>query len=128
MFKMRKWAKMKARCDKGEIDIQTFVDTMKNMTLYYSTPFGEDQNGKPQLYVLSSRESEEQYFPAFLSKEQCMRFFASIGRMNFMIIEGNLKDFLCSLDTSPLLAELGAIIEPNNDRIMAVPPGIRAAK
>lgn len=124
-FKKNSWATERARYIKGNIDIQTFVDRMKDCPLYYSTPLGDDQEGKPHLYILSSHASEYGYYPAFLSQEHCMQFFTSVGRNGFMIIEGDLKSFLSSLDSSPPLAELGAVIEPNGPDEMTIPQGVR---
>jgi len=124
--KSRKWAKMKERYNKGEIDAQFFVDAMKDSMLYYSTPLGDDKAGNSKLYLLSNRETECKYFPAFLSEEHCMQFFTKSGRNGFMIIQGNLGNFLSSLDSSPLLAALGAVIEPSFSDETTIPPGIRA--
>ncbi len=125
MFKLRKWLVLKEKCVNGTINIQQFVDKMSSIKLFYSTPVGEGVKGQPQFYVLSSKENQTKYFPAFLSKENCIGFFNSIGRNGFIIFEGTLKDFLGSLDVNELLQQLGAIIEPNTEYELAIPPMMR---
>lgn len=123
-----KWAEMKARYGKSEITIQAFVDTMGKSLLYYSTPLGNGQDGKPRLYLLSSKGSDDRYFPVFLSEKHCMEFFTSLNRDGFMIMQGTLNEFLSSLDIDPLLAKLGVVIEPNFPNVITIPPGIRPGK
>ena len=126
--KLSKWKKMKARYDKGEIDVQTFVDTMNDTTLYCSTPVGEDKDVKPRLYALTNSQTNDGYYPAFLSKEHCARFFTAMGRNGFMIIENNLQDVLQALDCDEMLSKLGVIVEPDDACEMVVSPGIRVSK
>ena len=123
--KLKKWQKKSARYAKGEIDAQSFVNAMKNITLYYSTPVGDDKEGNQHLYVLASKETEYHYFPAFLSLPHCLEFFNAMGRNAFMIIQGTLKDALSSLDSSPLLAEFGLVIDPSYPNETGIPPSVR---
>ena len=62
----------------------------------------------------------------FLSKETCRDFLSAIGRATFIIIEGDLKGALESLDTHPLLKEFGLVIEPNSNNPIEIDPEIRA--
>ena len=114
--------------ERGEISPREFVDLNADTTLYYSTPFGEDRAGRPQLWVLSNRENHLQHYPAFTRKPECNRFLASIGRQNFLIIEGDLRSLLDSLDSHPALAPLGVVIDPQTPAPVALDPGIRATK
>ena len=113
---------------KGEISPRAFVDLNADITLYYSTPFGEDRSGRTGLWVLSNRENDLQHYPAFTGKAECNRFLASIGRQNFPIIEGDLRSLLDSLDSHPALAPLGVVIDPQTPAPVALDPGIRATK
>lgn len=119
------WSKMKKKLHNNEIDVLGFVNALRFQKVFYSTPIGEDKQGNNQLYILNSGNSETKYYPAFLTIESCLSFFNSMGRIHFMIIEGDLKSLLDSLDTSPILSECGAIIEPNSVDEFAIQPKIR---
>lgn len=127
-MRVKRWQAAAKSYAKGEMDAQMFVDRMKDQILYYSTPFGEDEDGNSQFYVLSKSKTETKYFPAFLTKESCARFFDSLGRDGFMILEGRFGDFLAALDSGPVLAELGTVIEPFSAEAVDIPPWIRAGE
>jgi hypothetical protein len=123
--KENEWGKTLERFNNGEINIQEFVDTMKDHKLYYSTPLGEDKEGNTRLYILLNNETGHKYLPAFLSQESCSQFYNELGRNGFLIIKGNLGNFLSVLDSSNELAEYGVVIEPSSPNTMGIPPGIR---
>ena len=125
LFKRNVWSKARARYVQGQMDVQSFLDAVREQTLYYSTPVGNDAEGKPQLYVLSSADAATGYYPAFLTKERCAQFFNALGRDGFIIIQGDMHGLLSSLDSSPVLQALGAIIEPNGPDETVIPPGFR---
>ena len=120
------WNEGICKLSKKEISIQDFVNENAKKTVFYSTPFGEDKNGKPQLWVLKSERSNTVCYPVFLSKETCRDFLSAIGRAAFIIIEGDLKGALESLDTHPMLKEFGLVIEPNSNNPIEIGPEIRA--
>ena len=131
MFGNKNWEKVISKYKMGKIDAQTFVDEMKSEKLYYSTPFGENVSGQMRPWFLNKSDAEHQFYPAFLTKEHCLRFFQRIGRGPFMIVEGDLKGCLSLLDIKPtpdseqLLAGLGLVIEPSFEQETSIPPGIR---
>ncbi len=57
-----------------------------------------------------------------------MQFFTSIGRDGFILLEGDLKGLLSSLDANDMFASLGVVIEPNFPDEITLPPGIRITK
>ncbi len=124
-FKWNRFHKDAEKLSRGEISIETFLQKHARKKLFYSTPFGEDAGGKQQLWALSSRESEIKYMPAFTSKDHCCAFLTMIGRRNFTIIKGDLAAFLDALDAHPILAELGAVIDPDTDSPIEFPPHVR---
>ncbi len=126
IFQKRRFLRDAASLAEGEISVDEFLQKHASQPLYYSTPFGEDADGKQQLWVLSSRDSETKYMPAFTDKEKCRTFFTMIGRRDFMIIKGDLAAFLYALDAHPILAELGAVIDPASDTPIEIPPRMRA--
>ena len=120
------WKEQKDKLERGEIDIQTFVNTLKNTKMFYSTPAGNDKTGKPQLYLLSGNNSDISYFPAFLSSAHCTNWYSSVGRNGFLILEGDLGSMLKTLDSNEMLSKLGVLIELNTEEQVIIPPNIRA--
>ena len=110
----------------GALTAQAFADLNAEATVYYSTPFGEDREGRTQLWVLSNLDNDLRHYPAFTSKAECNRFLAAIGRYGFPIIEGDLRTLLDSLDSHELLAPLGVVIDPQSSNPIAIDPGVRA--
>lgn len=110
----------------GALTAQAFADLNAEATVYYSTPFGEDREGRTQLWVLSNHDNDLRHYPAFTSKAECNRFLAAIGRYGFPIIEGDLRTLLDSLDSHELLAPLGVVIDPQSSNPIAIDPGVRA--
>ncbi len=113
--------------ESGKISPQAFVDLNAEATIYYSTPFGEDRAGRTQLWVLSNHENHLRHYPAFTSKPECNRFLAAIGRQGFLIIEGDLRTLLDSLDSHEALVPLGVVIDPHSDHPIAIDPGVRVS-
>ena len=109
----------------GRMTAQAFADLNAHATVYYSTPFGDDRLGRTQLWVLSNRDNDLQHYPAFTSKAECNRFLASIGRYGFLIIEGDLRTLLDSLDSHEALTPLGVVIDPHTENPIAIDPGVR---
>lgn len=125
MFGNSKLKKVLERYKNGKIDAQTFVNDLNNVPVYYSTPTGEDNEGNQRLYVLSQEHSRDSYYPGFLSKESLIKFFNSIGRKGFVIIEGEIKGLFETMDSIPFMTEFGTIIEPNSPNQAIIPPHIR---
>ena len=109
----------------GRMTAQAFADLNAEATVYYSTPFGDDRLGRTQLWVLSNRDNDLRHYPAFTSKAECNRFLASIGRYGFLIIEGDLRTLLDSLDSHEALTPLGVVIDPHTENPIAIDPGVR---
>lgn len=120
------WDKSVRKLRKNQLSIQEFVNMNAKKTVFYSTPYGEDKSGKPQVWVLKSERSNTVCYPVFLSKETCLAFLTAMGRANFIIIEGDLKGALESLDFHPVLKEFGLVIEPNSSTPIEIAPEIRA--
>ena len=59
------WNEAISKLSKNEISIQDFVNENAKKIVFYSTPFGEDMNGKPQLWVLKSERSNTVCYPVF---------------------------------------------------------------
>ena len=126
LFKKKSCFRRAEALEAGEITSQAFAELNAEVTVYYSTPFGEDRQGRTQLWVLSNAENSLKHYPAFTSKAACNRFLASIGRQGgFLIIEGDLRDLLDSLDSHEVLMPLGVVIDPMSEHPIALDPGTR---
>ncbi len=107
------------------ISIERFAQEMKGQTVYYSTPLGDDDQGKPKLFLYSSQDSETAFFPVFLTEDHMRAFFEQERRAGYMILTDTLQHFLSTLDANEKLRELGVVIEPLNSCYVAIPPLLR---
>jgi hypothetical protein len=105
--------------------IERFAREMKDETVYYSTPLGDDDQGKPKLFLCSSQDSETVFFPVFLTEDHMRAFFEQEHRAGYMILKDTLQHFLSTLDANEKLRELGVVIEPLNSCYVAIPPLLR---
>lgn len=121
------WDKSIQALNSDKISLQDFINKNASHPLYYSTPAGENQEGKMTLWLIYNEKLNMSFYPTFLSKELCYRSLSSAGRKDFIIIEGTLESALSSLDTSPILEEVGLMIEDENGQL-AIPPQIRVHK
>lgn len=103
---------MKSSNGSDEIKADTVV--------YYSTPFGEDKEGRKRPFILSGPEGTA-YIPVFLTKEDAFEFYNSVGRVNFMIMEGDIRSVvrttheINTAGKAPIL--LGILYDPFKHRI-----------
>lgn len=110
-----------------KISLQDFVNMNASQPLYYSTPAGENQEGKMTLWLIHNEKLNMSFYPAFLSEELCRETLSSAGRKNFIIIKGTLESVLSSLDINPVLEKSGLVIQ-GEDGNFAIPPQIRVQK
>ena len=103
--------------------IQTFVDRKRDLLLYYSTPAGNNDEGKQMLFLMTDPAGAV-YLPAFTSEEACRDFFKAIGRSDFVGLKNTLENLLDTLDTNEMLKELGILI----DGKVPVPADVRCTK
>ncbi len=90
--------------------IQSFVNENRELTVYYSTPAGENEEGKQMLYLMTDNAGAV-YLPVFTEQKECEDFFIRIGRRNFVGLQNSLKNLLDTLDTNEMLEELGVLID-----------------
>lgn len=105
-LKKEKWEDSCQELLKNQISEHDFVIKHADRKVFYSTPFGEDKNVKPQLWILSGTGSNIGYYPVFSSSKRCNSFFNSIGRADFLIIEGDINSALEGLDSHEILTQL----------------------
>ena len=106
--------------------VQQFVNLNEKCVLYYSTPFGKDsKTGQNRPYALSSPGSNVLFFPAFTSLEACKQHFKSVGRDEFIVIKGTLKDALSALDSHPFISSWRLVVDPDDSNSVGIPPHVR---
>ena len=105
-WKSNKWDVAVRKLKNGEISIQDFVNANQNKTLYYSTPFFENENGQHP-NVLQTNGSDIMFFPAFSSISNLKAHMTAIGCTEHLIVKGDLKGVLDSLDSHPLIQVWG---------------------
>lgn len=122
--KLSKWNISLKKLKSKEISIQEFVNANKNKTLYYSTPFFENEKGRfPN--VMQTKESDTMFFPAFSSVSDLESYMAAIGCAQHIVIKGDLKSVLDSLDSHQILKTWGVVIDPRTSNSIGIPPNIR---
>ena len=107
------------------ITLEQFAQEMKNEVLYFSTPFGEDDQGNNKLFLCSANESRTAYFPVFLSEKNLRTFCETVHRRGYVILKNSLQQILSGLDANERLQELVVVIEPQNQCNTAIPPMFR---
>ena len=108
----------------NEISIQEFVNKNEKKTLYYSTPFFENSRGQHP-NALKTNASDIMYFPSFTDISNLKKHMTDIGCAEYLVIKGNLKDVLDSLDCHPSIQAWGLVIDPNASNSIGLPPKIR---
>lgn len=112
----------------GKISLQDFINMNAAHPLYYSTPAGENREGKMTLWLTYDKERNMTFYPTFLSEELCRESLSSAGRQAFIIIKGTLESALSSLDTTPTLEKVGLMIMGKDGCFVGIPPKVRACK
>lgn len=122
--KANKWKASVKKLQNNEITLQDLINANENKTLYYSTPFVENARGQSP-NVLQTNESEVMFFPAFSTAADLRAHMAAIGCSQHLIIKGNLKGVLASLDSHPILQTWGVVIDPHTADSVGIPPRVR---
>ncbi|MBQ8789685.1 MAG: hypothetical protein IJZ51_00055 [Ruminiclostridium sp.] len=118
------WEESIQALNEDRITLQEFININADHPLFYSTPAGENKDGKMVLWLVNIPKLNMNFYPAFLSADFCRKSLSEAGRRNFMIIEGTLESALSSLDSSPALKQAGLIIQEERGRL-TIPPGMR---
>lgn len=118
------WEESIQALNEDRISLQEFININADHPLFYSTPAGENKDGKMVLWLVNIQKLNMNFYPAFLSADFCQKSLSEAGRRNFMIIEGTLESALSSLDSSPALSQAGLIIQEERGRL-TIPPGMR---
>lgn len=88
--------------------------------VYYSTPFGDTNDGKQKLFFLQ-REGVL-LMPVFRSVESMKEFYRESNRAAFAVLQGDVasvRDLIRSID---VLKGAGIVIEPLSANPIEIPP------
>lgn len=78
--------------------------------VYYSTPFGDANDGESRLFLLE-REGVR-YMPLFRSVDSMKEFYRRMNRAAYMIIEGDVQTVLDTNRSIEQMKNVGVVIEP----------------
>jgi hypothetical protein len=91
-----------------------------DVTVYYSTPFGDTKDGKQKLFLLG--RDGMQFFPVFYSKESMIEFYERMNRAAYMIIEGNIQSVMDTNRSIELMKNTGIVVEPFGEHPVEIMP------
>ena len=120
-LKDKQWEKSIKNFAEEKITLEEFLEINKNKVLYYSTPFLQTNDGKMIPNALAMNHSDAHYFPTFSDMASIKKHFKFFG-VQGVIIKGNLKDALASLDSDNILKNWGLVVDPHIKNFVAFPP------
>ncbi|MGE2718436.1 hypothetical protein [Mycolicibacterium celeriflavum] len=78
--------------------------------VYYSTPFGDTNDGEQRLFLLE-REGVR-YMPVFRSVDSMKEFYVRMNRAAYMVLEGDVQTVMGTNRSIELMRDVGVVIEP----------------
>ncbi|MDD7811647.1 hypothetical protein PP713_03600 [Mycobacterium sp. CSUR Q5927] len=90
-------------------------------SVYYSTPFGETNDGDQMLFLLE--RDGKRYFPVFRSVESIKEFYALKNRVGYLIIEDDVRGAMKTIRSIEPLKDTGIVIEPLSEHPVEIMPG-----
>jgi hypothetical protein len=91
-----------------------------DVTVYYSTPFGDTKDGQKKLFMLG--RDGIPFYPVFYSKESMHVFFERMNRAAYLIIEGTVQAVQDTMRTIEPLKNAGIVIEPFSEHPVEILP------
>ncbi|HEX3992853.1 MAG TPA: hypothetical protein VHX39_16910 [Acetobacteraceae bacterium] len=91
-----------------------------DVTVYYSTPFGDTKDGQQKLFLLG--RDGLSFFPVFYSKESMQAFYERMNRAAYMIIEGSIESVKDTLRSIEPMKNTGIAIEPFSEHPVEIMP------
>ncbi|MBP7901665.1 MAG: SseB family protein [Spirochaetes bacterium] len=102
------------RHEKGLIDDKSFLCSFGKVKVFYSTPFGDHNDGSSRLFALPAPDNTA-YLPVFTSVERIKKFYDEAGRLGFLIMEDSFTSFLETtkkINEGKTPVKFGAVIDP----------------
>ena len=100
--------------EKGLLDDKSFICSFGKVKVFYSTPFGDHNDGSSRLFALPAPDKTA-YLPVFTSVARIKKFYNEAGRLGFMIMEGSFTSFLETTkktNEGMTPVKFGAVIDP----------------
>lgn len=91
-------------------------------SVYYSTPFGETNDGEQKLFLLE--RDGMRFFPVFRSVESIKEFYALKNRAGYLMIEGDIPSVMKTIRSFELLKDTGIVIDPLSERPVEIMPEV----
>lgn len=88
--------------------------------VYDSTPFGDTNDGKQQLFLL--QRDGVQYMPVFRSVDSMKQFYERMNRAAYMILEGDVERVLETNRSIEQMKTVGIVIEPLSEHPIVIMP------
>jgi hypothetical protein len=95
-------------------------DVADDVTVYYSTPFGDTKDGGTKAFLLG--RDGKSFFPVFYTKESAMECFERMNRAAYLIMEGNIESVMSTMRSIELLKNVGIVIEPFSEHPVEIMP------
>ncbi|OBB35847.1 hypothetical protein [Mycobacterium sp. 852002-51961_SCH5331710] len=96
------------------------VTSSADGTVYYSTPFGDTNDGEQRLFLLA--RDGVRYMPVFRSVDSMKEFYGRMNRAAYMVLEGDVKTVMNSNRSIELLRDVGVVIEPLSASLVVIKP------
>ena len=90
--------------------------------VYYSTPFGDTNDGQQQLFLLE--RDGVRYLPVFRSVESMKVFYTQTNRAAYMILEGDVESVMETNRSIEPMKRVGIVIEPLSEHPVAIMPDL----
>lgn len=94
--------------------------TASDAKVYYSTPFGDTNDGEQKLFLLE--RAGVRYLPVFRSRDSMMQFFKRVNRAAYMILEGDIQSVMDINRSMEQMKTVGIVIEPLSEHPVAIKP------
>lgn len=88
--------------------------------VYYSTPFGDTNDGRQRLFLL--QRDGVTYMPVFRSAESMKQFYERMNRAAYMIIEGDIERVLETNRSIEQMKTVGIVVEPLSEHPIVIMP------
>lgn len=102
--------------DKGLIDANTFLAAFRDLSVVFSTPYGETKDGQARGYYFPVGDGTA-FFPVFTSAERARAYFDAGDRNGYLLMIdsflGSLK-MVQTVNQVPSSVRMGIIIDPGD--------------
>lgn len=104
----------------GEIGDDSFLKMYGEYTVFYTTPYGTDNDGQDRLFVLTNPDGES-FWPVFTSMESMDSFYQGANRIDYVVMDGEFREILDIVNQTnaqnPIMKS-GVVVNPYTDGIM----------